>query len=156
MTHQTQSIAVQQRITVQAPVQRAFDVFTAGIAGWWPLDGYSIGAEPAVTAVVEPREGGRWFERAADGTECPWGHVRVWEPPHRVVLSWEISCDWQPDPAAASEVEVRFAPHEDGGTEVVLEHRGLEVYGERAEQMRETFGSDGGWGGLLRRFAEAV
>jgi uncharacterized protein YndB with AHSA1/START domain len=156
MTGQTQGIAVQQQLTVQAPPERAFAVFTSQLASWWPLDSYSIGAQPAVAAEIEPREGGRWFERAADGSTCDWGRVLNWDPPHRVVLSWEIDADWAPDPRIASQVEVRFEPAGDGATTVRLEHRGLETYGERAEQMRAIFGSDDGWGGLLRRFGGAA
>jgi len=137
---------------VGVPPERAFEVFTRDIGTWWPLESYTLGAQPAVTAVIEPRSGGRWFERAADGSECPWGRVLAYEPPHRLVLSWEISCDWQPDASARSEVEIRFRAHE-GGTRVELEHRGLETYGDRAQQMRDTFGSPEGWGGLLAKFA---
>jgi uncharacterized protein YndB with AHSA1/START domain len=150
------TIAVHRTLTVAAPLDRAFTVFTERIGSWWPLQPYSIGAEPAVEAVMEPRAGGRWFERAASGAECDWGHVRVWEPPHRVVLTWEISADWQPDPAATSEVEVRFAAEGDGRTRVDLEHRGIETYAERANEMRDIFGSDNGWAGLLRPYAAAV
>ena len=150
------TIAVHRTLTVAAPPERAFAVFTDGIGTWWPLQPYSIGSEPAVEAVVEPREGGRWFERSAAGTECDWGRVRVWDPPRRVVLSWEISCDWQPDPSATSEVEVRFTPDGDGRTRVELEHRGLETYAERAEEMRGMFGSENGWGKLLTQYAAAA
>jgi uncharacterized protein YndB with AHSA1/START domain len=150
------TIAVQRTLTVAAPPERAFTVFTERLGTWWPLQPYSIGEEPAVDAVVEPREGGRWYERAASGAECTWGHVRVWDPPGRVVLTWEISADWQPDPASTSEVDVRFTAEGDGRTRVDLEHRGLETYAERAEEMRAIFGSDNGWNGLLRPFAAAA
>ena len=152
---QAETVAVRQSVDVRVPPERAFEVFTRDIGTWWPLEGYTIGAQPAVTAVIEPRSGGRWFERAADGSECQWGHVLAYEPPHRLVLSWEISCDWQPDAGAVSEVEIRFQAHE-GGTRVELEHRGLETYGDRAEQMRDTFGSPDGWGGLLAKYAAAL
>src|SRR4051794_5532986 len=98
MTGQTQGIAVQQQLTVQAPPERAFAVFTSQFASWWPLDSHSIGAQPAVAAEIEPREGGCWFERAADGSTCDWGRVLTWDPPRRIVLSWEIDADWTPDP----------------------------------------------------------
>jgi uncharacterized protein YndB with AHSA1/START domain len=156
MINQAEHLAVEQTIVVDAPPERAFAVFTEGLGTWWPLDGYSIGSKPAASAVIEPRVGGRWFERAADGTECPWGHVLAWDPPRRLVLTWEISCDYQPDPSVASEVEVRFLAEKDGRTRVDLVHRGLEVYGERAQEMRDTFGSPGGWAGLLGRFADTV
>lgn len=150
------TIAVRRTLTVAAPPERAFEVFTSGIGTWWPLQPYSIGSEAAVDAVIEPREGGRWFERSASGTECDWGRVRVWDPPQRVVLTWEISADWQPDPSATSEVDVRFRAVDDGRTLVELEHRGLETYAARAEEMRAIFGSDDGWGGLLAHFTAAA
>lgn len=150
------TIAVRRTLTVAAPPERAFAVFTEGLGGWWPLQPYSIGEEPAVDAVLEPREGGRWFERSAGGVECDWGRVRVWDPPRRVVLTWEISADWQPDPTATSEVDVRFSALDGGRTLVELEHRGLETYAERADEMRGIFGSENGWGALLSHFASAA
>ena len=149
------TIAVRHALTVKAAVDRAFAVFTQRLGAWWPLEPYSIGESKAVDAALEPREGGRWYEIGEDGSQCDWGHVRAWEPSHRVVLSWEISADWQPDPSATSEVEVRFTEI-DGGTRVELEHRGLETYGARTDEMRGIFGSENGWNGLLRAFAAGV
>jgi uncharacterized protein YndB with AHSA1/START domain len=154
MVQQQQAgVAVRRSIVVEAPQDRAFAVFTEGMTTWWPIDSYSIGSKPMAEAVVEPRAGGRWFERAADGTECDWGRVLAWEPPARVVLEWQISADWQPDPEIHTEVEVRFTAEGERRTRVDLEHRGLESFGGRAEQMRAVFGSDDGWNGLLGRFA---
>lgn len=149
------TIAVRHALTVKAPVDRAFAVFTQRLGTWWPLEPYSIGDSKAVDAVLEPHEGGRWYEIGEDGSECTWGHVRTYDPPHRVVLSWEISADWQPDPTATSEVEVRFTAT-DEGTRVELEHRGLETYGARTDEMRGIFGSENGWNGLLRAFAAGL
>ena len=145
--------AVRQSIVVQAPQERAFAIFTERMGSWWPLDSYALGAQPVVDAIVEPRSGGRWYERSDDGSEVEWGRVLAWEPPDRVVLTWELSADFRPDPAIHTEVEVRFSPEGAHRTRVVLEHRGLEAYGERAAEMRETYGSDGGWAGLLRAYA---
>jgi uncharacterized protein YndB with AHSA1/START domain len=145
-------VAVRQSVVVAAPPATAFRVFTERMASWWPLETHSIGTRPVVDAVIEPRAGGRWFERSADGSECDWGRVLAWEPPHRVVLTWELSADYRADGTVRTELEVRFTPEADG-TRVELEHRGLEAYAERAAEMRETFGSDGGWAGLLRAFA---
>ena len=101
---------------------------------------------------MEPRAGGRWYERGEDGSECQWGRVLSWEPPARVVLAWQINAQWQYDPDFETEVEIKFIA--DGtGTRVELEHRDLERYGEQAETMRATFDSDGGWNGLLAAFA---
>jgi uncharacterized protein YndB with AHSA1/START domain len=152
----TGGTAVRQSIVVQAPQERAFAVFTEGMGSWWPLDSHVIGEKPVADAVVEPRAGGRWFERAESGSECDWGRVLAWEPPHRVVLSWEISPDWRHDPGIHTEVEVRFHPEDERRTRVEVEHRGLEAYAERAEEMRGIFDSEGGWRGLLARFAAAA
>ena len=153
---QTPGLAVRQSVVVEASPERAFYVFTQGMTSWWPIGSHSIGDRPMAEAVIEPRTGGRWYERADDGTECDWGRVLAWEPPDRVVLEWQISADWKADPAIHSEVEVRFTPEGDGRTRVDLEHRGLETYGERAEQMRAIFDSDGAWNELLQRFAAAA
>jgi uncharacterized protein YndB with AHSA1/START domain len=158
MTPPTADLSVRKSITVDAPAERAFAVFTEGMSGWWPLDSHHIAPEPAVSTVLEPRAGGRWYERAAGGAECDWGTVRVWEPPHRVVLGWHLGPDWayNPDPARATEVEVRFIPEGSGRTRVELEHRGFEVHGDRAEETRGAVDSPGGWTGLLERFAAAA
>ena len=147
---------VTKQIVVDVGAPRAFEVFTAGLATWWPLATHHIGAADAETVFVEPQVGGRLVERGVDGSECAWGHVRAWEPPHRFVFSWEISCDWQIDPTIGSEVEVRFVEETPTRTRVELEHRGLESFGERAQEMRETFDSEGGWNGLLQAFADRV
>jgi uncharacterized protein YndB with AHSA1/START domain len=157
MVEQQQAgVAVRQSIVVDAPRDRAFTVFTEEMSSWWPMDSYSIGAGPMAAAVIEPRAGGRWYERSEDGTETEWGRVEAWEPPARVVLVWQLSADWKYDPGLRTEIEVRFMPEDDGRTRVELEHRKLENYAERAEQMRMILGSDDGWGGLLRRFAGAL
>jgi uncharacterized protein YndB with AHSA1/START domain len=157
MVEQQQAgVAVRRSVVVEAPQERAFSVFTAGMTSWWPIESHTIGSKPMAEAVIEPRAGGRWFERAADGTECDWGRVLAWEPPARVVLEWQISADWQADPDIHTEVEVRFTAEGGRRTRVDLEHRGLESFGERMEQMRAVFGSDGGWNGLLGRFADAA
>lgn len=158
MVDQQQSarLAVRRSVVVDAPREQAFEVFTQRMTSWWPLQTHTIGAKPAAAAVMEPHEGGRWFERAEDGEECDWGRVLAWEPPHRVVLSWEITCDWHHDASVHTEVDVRFHAEDDRRTRVELEHRGLEAYAERAEEMRGVFDSDGGWRGLLRRFADAA
>ena len=153
---QQAGVAVRQSVVVDAPPDRAFTVFTDGMSSWWPMDGYSIGSGPMADAVIEPREGGRWYERAEDGSETEWGRVLAWDPPDRVVLAWQITPEWKFDAGLHTEVEVRFTAEDDVRTRVDLEHRKLENYGELAEQMRAIFGSDDGWGGLLRRFADAA
>jgi uncharacterized protein YndB with AHSA1/START domain len=147
-------LAVRQSVVVETSRERAFYLFTEGMTSWWPIDSHSIGDRPMAEAVIEPRNGGRWYERGDDGSECDWGRVLAWDPPERVVLAWQISADWKADPGIHTEIEVRFTAEGDGRTRVDLEHRGLESFGERAEEMHGIFGSDGGWNGLLRRFAE--
>jgi hypothetical protein len=147
---------VRKQIVVAAPAARAFDVFTAGMATWWPMATHHIGAAEPETVVIEPRVGGRLYERGVDGVESTWGHVQVWEPPTRFVYTWEISADFAADPSIRSEVEVRFVEEAPSRTRIELEHRGLEHYGDRGQEMHETFDSDGGWNQLLARFAEAA
>jgi uncharacterized protein YndB with AHSA1/START domain len=156
MTEQAAGLAVRQTVTVAVPPEHAFAVFTERFASWWPIETHTIGGQPAVAVVVEPRAGGRWYERAADGSECDWGRVLAWEPPHRLLLSWEISADWHAAPGLLTEVEIRFHAEDGDRTRVELEHRGLEAYGEKAGEMRDTFDSPGGWRGLLERFAGAA
>jgi uncharacterized protein YndB with AHSA1/START domain len=149
------SIAVRRSVTVTAAPQQAFDVFTAAVDTWWPRS-HHIGARERFTAVLEPRAGGRWFERGDDGTECDWGRVQVWDPPARVVLTWQIGSDWKFDPDLVTEVEVRFVVDGPGRTRVELEHRGLEAYGDQAVPMRETFEGPGAWAGILDLFARRI
>ena len=150
--------AVVVTVQVDATQARAFEVFTDRFGTWWPMDTHHIGEKDAVAAVMEPRAGGRWFERAADGTECEWGSVLEWDPPARVLLAWHLTPEfaYDPDPALATEVEVRFIPEGPASTRVELEHRGFAVHGDRGAGMRSAVGSDGGWAGLLRTYAEAV
>jgi uncharacterized protein YndB with AHSA1/START domain len=145
---------IRKQVTVQASPEKAFEVFTDGMSRWWNPD-YHIGAEPYARTVMEPRAGGRWFETGESGGECDWGRVLVWEPPHRVVLEWQISATWRFDPDVHTEIDVRFLSDGDR-TRVELEHRGLESFGADAEMMRGIFDTPTGWAGLLERFgAEA-
>jgi uncharacterized protein YndB with AHSA1/START domain len=146
---------VKRAVTVAASPERAFDVFTAGFASWWP-PGHSLIEGGYEAAYIEPHVGGRWYERSTTGVECVWGRVLTYEPPHRIVLSWELDGEFEvdPDPARATEVEVRFTPEGDG-TRVELEHRGFE---RRADggAIAEAVSADGGWGGLLETYARAA
>ncbi|PZF92016.1 SRPBCC family protein [Micromonospora deserti] len=148
--------AIRRSITVDAPVDRAFRVFTESFDSWWPA-GYHIGRIEVAEAVLEPREGGRWYERGTDGSECDWGRVLAWEPPHRLVLTWQITGEWQydPDPANASEIEVRFTAAGPERSVVELEHRLLDRL-VRGQAMHDAVSGDGGWAGILERFAKAV
>jgi len=156
MTQMTKD-AVIVTVHVEAPQERAFDVFTSRFGSWWPME-HHIGLEPAVDAVIEPRVGGRWFERAADGSECEWGRVLEWEAPTRVVLAWQLTPEfaYDPDPAMATEVEVRFVAEGPSTTRVELEHRGFEVHGEQGAAMREAVSAPDGWGGIVQRYVAAA
>jgi uncharacterized protein YndB with AHSA1/START domain len=148
------TVAVKHTLSVDAPLERAFAVFTEGFGRWWPAT-HHIGKSELVDAVIEPRSGGRWYERNADGSECDWGHVIAWEPPQRVLLAWQLDADWRYDPELITEVEVRFEA--DGErTRVTFEHRHLERMGERAEEVRRAVDSPDGWHGILARYAEAA
>src|SRR5215216_6723993 len=135
---------------VAAPPAVAWRVFTERMGTWWPLAVYKIGKTNAVDAVIEPRVGGRWYERGDDGSTCDWGRVLVWEPPSRLVLSWDVSADWQYDPELKTEIEIRFIAATEGGTRVELEHRKLDRYGARRAEMRRIFDVEGDWAVCLR------
>jgi uncharacterized protein YndB with AHSA1/START domain len=151
----TISIApVRKSIVVQATPEKAFEVFTGGIDRWWPKT-HGIGAAPIRQTIIEPFVGGRWYNPCEDGTEVVVGHVLIWEPAKRFVVTWEISAAWKPDSRLqfASEVEVRFVADDAGGTRVELEHRNFERMGEGpGTTMRNAV--DGGWPGLLDLFAK--
>jgi uncharacterized protein YndB with AHSA1/START domain len=147
---------VRKTIRVQATPARAFEVFTAGMGRWWmPTHSISPTKTPIAEVVIEPRVGGRWYERGTDGSECDWGRVLLWEPPTRLVLAWQIDAQWKFDPTLLTEVEVRFDAQASGATEVKLEHRQLERLGDAAASVRARFASQGGWSGLLERYATA-
>jgi uncharacterized protein YndB with AHSA1/START domain len=144
---------VNKSITVEASLAHAFEVFTAGFDSWWPRS-HHIGPSPMQQAIVESRAGGRCYTLQEDGTECDWGRILEWEPPHRFVLAWQITPEWgyQPDLARSSEVEIRFTEEAPGRTRVDLEHRHFERMGPGGASMREGVGAPGGWGTLLEQF----
>jgi uncharacterized protein YndB with AHSA1/START domain len=146
---------VRRSIVVDAPIERAFDVFTKQFGSFKPRDHNLLGVEVAET-VFEPRVGGHLYDRGVDGSECRFARVRVYEPPHRVVLSWEISPQWQleADPDNASEWEARFVAETAGRTRVEIEHRHLDRHGEGWEGVREGVGGNEGWPLYLTRYAD--
>ena len=147
--------SVKKVISVKAPVEIAWRVFTSQMKAWWPLAHYKIGTAAAVDAIVEPEVGGRWYEKGDDGSTCQWGSVLAWEPPTRLVLSWDITADWKYDPELKTEIEVRFIA-DGASTRVELEHRKLDRYRERRDQMRRIFDTEGDWGKQLAAFAAAA
>jgi uncharacterized protein YndB with AHSA1/START domain len=142
---------------VNAPVERAFKVFTEEMGSWWHPDHHILVGE-LDRMVFEPRVGGRIYDLATDGSECTWARVLAFDPPHRLVFSWDISPRWEieTDHAKSSEVEVTFVAQDDRTTRVELEHRHLDRHGEGWEGERDAVGSPGGWPDGLRRFAEHV
>jgi Activator of Hsp90 ATPase homolog 1-like protein len=146
---------VHKTVRVNAAPARAFEVFTAGIGRWWPST-HTIGTAPMKDIVIEPRAGGRWFERGQDGSECDWGVVLSWEPPGRVLLGWHLNSEFKYDAAVATEVELRFIAESAGVTRVELEHRHLERLGPQGEVLRGKIDAPGGWTGVLERYRAAA
>jgi uncharacterized protein YndB with AHSA1/START domain len=157
MSTQVSDTTVRAQVVVDAPLERAFTVFTEGFGSFKPPEHNLLEVEIAET-IFEPRVGGYLYDRGVDGSECRWARVLAYEPPHRVVLSWNISPQWrvETDLERASEWEVRFAAEAPDRTRVELEHRNLERHGEGWEEEREGVGGEGGWPLYLRRFAQVV
>ena len=153
MTNATTAV-VQRSIVVQASQERAFEVFTARFGDFKPRE-HNLLASPVEATVFEPRVGGHIYDRAEDGSECHWARVLVYEPPSRVVFSWDIGPTWQleSDPANASEVEVRFVAEDADRTRVELEHRHIDRQGPGWESVAEGVGADQGWPLYLERYA---
>lgn len=157
MTQTITPAPIRKSVHVNVSPARAFEVFTAKATSWWlKTHTISITKSPIKDVVIEPRAGGRWYERGEDGSECPWGQVLKWEPPQeqgkgRLLLAWQINAEFKYDPNLMTEVEVLFMP-ENGGTRVELEHRLIERMGERGEALRDAFTR--GWGLLLDSFAQ--
>jgi uncharacterized protein YndB with AHSA1/START domain len=150
----TDTTTVSKEIVVNAPLEEAFRVFTDRFGDFKPREHNLLGA-PITETVFEPRVGGHIFDRAEDGSECHWARVLAYEPPDRVVFSWDIGPTWQvePDPDKASEVEVRFTAVGPNTTRVALEHRHLDRHGPGWENVRDGVDSDGGWPLYIQRYA---
>jgi uncharacterized protein YndB with AHSA1/START domain len=155
MTTASQGTSVRKKIVVEAPIERAFKVFTEDFGAFKPPEHNILGVELAET-VFETRVGGHVYDRGVDGSECRWARVLVYEPPARVVISWDLTAQWQveTDHAKTSEVEVRFMSEAPDRTRVELEHRNLERHGDGWEGIRAGVDSEGGWPLYLQRYAE--
>ena len=153
MNTQAADTSVRHSIVVDAPVEIAFSVFTEDFDSVKPREHNILGVDIA-ESVFEPRVGGHIVDRGVDGSECRWARVLAYEPPNRVVFSWDISPSWQieTDPDRTSEVEVRFIAESPDRTRVELEHRHLDRHGDGWEGMREGVGGDQGWPLYLDRF----
>ena len=148
---------VRKSVRVQIPVERAFSMFVEKMETWWPAT-HQIGGAPFVRIVVEPRVGGRWYERDASGVERDWGTVLVWEPPQRVTLSWHLGPDYRIDEdlTHSSEVEIRFKPDGPCAALVELEHSKIERHGEGYERLRAEMDQPGAWAQVLADFARGA
>src|SRR3984893_238938 len=157
MTAPAEATSIRHEVVVEAPIERAFSVFTRGFGRFKPPEHNMLAVDIAET-VFELREGGSVYDKGVDGSECRWARVLAYEPPNRVVISWDITTRWQleTDPEKTSEVEVRFIAEGARQTRVELEHRHLERHGEGWEQMRDAVGSPGGWSRGLGQFAEVA
>ena len=155
MTLQIKPAPVRRQVTVKATPERAFDVFARDFSRWWPKD-KSTSASPQKAAVLEPRQGGRWYEIGEDDSQSDWGEVLAWEPPSRLVLAWRLGPDFKFNPDLLTEVEVRFIAEGEGHTRVELEHRLLENWGDQAEQTRGMVDSPNGWLGIMASYVMAV
>ena len=155
MTTQAQATSVRSEIVVDAPVERAFAVFTEQFDRIKPREHNMLGVDIAET-VFEPRVGGNIYDRGVDGSECRWARMLAYEPPERVVFSWDIGPTWQieTDPSRASEVEVRFVAESPERTRVELEHRHIDRHDDGWEGLREGVRADQGWPLYLQRYGD--
>jgi hypothetical protein len=146
MNQATTVTSIQRSVSLKCSVEHAFAVFTERTAEWWPLRTHSIGEDEALDVRMEPHEGGHVYEVMRDGTEAYWATVRVWDPPSHLVLDWMVN----PASPGPTRIDVRFTP-EEAGCRVDLEHSGWEIYGERALEMRGSYGD--GWAKVMSLFA---
>src|SRR5580658_1199147 len=146
MSDQTAATSVRHSVVVDTPIEKAFRVFTEDFCRFKPPEHNLLGVEIAET-VFEPRVGGYLYDRGVDGSECRWARVLAYEPPRRLVISWDISPRWQlePDPEKTSEVEVSFVSEEENRTRVRLEHRNLDRHGDAWQTLRDGIAGDAGW-----------
>lgn len=152
MNRTIQVAPVRKSVIVDATPAEAFEYFTAKIDRWWPKE-HHIGQTPVVESSIESFVGGRWFSRHQGGEESVIGHVIVWQPGERFVVTWEIGGDWKSEPRVelTSELEVRFIAESATRTRVELEHRGFERMVKGGQEMRD--GVDNGWPGILEKYA---
>ncbi|MEO7455331.1 MAG: SRPBCC family protein [Gemmatimonadaceae bacterium] len=146
---------VRKQVVVDASAEHCWRVFTEETTRWWPAE-HHIGKSPLKRAIIENAAGGRWYATHEDGSETTTGTVRVWDPPKRLVLVWQINADWQFDPQLDTEVEITFTPDGASRTVVVLEHRDLDKFGTRASDLRAGIDAEGGWGMFMASFRKAA
>ena len=157
MAKTVEEAVVRKSIRVQVPIERAFSVFVEQMEMWWPAE-HHIGEKPFQSIIVEPRVGGRWYERDAEGRDCEWGTVRAWDPPRLVTFSWHLGPNWKfsADLTKASDVAIRFTSEGPSTTFVELVHSGIERHGEGHEKLRVMLDGPGAWVDTLAAFAKAA
>jgi uncharacterized protein YndB with AHSA1/START domain len=146
----TQQIVISpiiKSVTVDMPIDAAFRLFTKEAGRWWPLRTHSVGGEDAVECVLEGRVGGRFYEIQKDGSQSDWGEVQVWEPPHKLIMTFHPGRS----PVSATEVEVEFQATPTG-TIVTLTHRGWERCSTEVQAERP--GYETGWDYVLGFYVE--
>jgi len=149
-----ETMVIRRQVVVNAPQAKAFAAFTERLGEFKPPE-HNLLAAPIAETVFEPRAGGHIYDRAEDGSECRWARVLTYDPPDRVVFSWDISPQWQiePDSDQTSEVEVRFVPEGPDRTRIELEHRHLDRHGPGWQSVAGGVGGDEGWPLYLARYA---
>jgi uncharacterized protein YndB with AHSA1/START domain len=147
--------AIRREVVVDVGPARAFELFTRDMTAWWPAR-HHIGSAPIEEILIEPRTGGRWYTRHQDGTETDNGTVAVWNPPGRLVITWQIGSDWKFHTDLVTIVDIRFEPLGDDRTRVKLEHRDLEAFGADAAKMKDVFSEPDAWTGTLAAYAAAA
>jgi uncharacterized protein YndB with AHSA1/START domain len=154
---QTQAAVVRRQVVVDAPIEKAFSVFTDRFGDFKPPE-HNLLRAPLAETVFEPRVGGHIYDRAVDGSECRWARILAYEPPDRVVFSWDIGPQWEleTDPELTSEVEVRFVAEGADRTRVELEHRHLDRHGPGWQSLSDGVEGDDGWPLYLARFAALI
>lgn len=157
MTEQASPEEIRRTRTVQAPIDRAFALFTEELSSWWPSE-YTWSKDTLDTIAIEPAEGGRCFERGPHGFECDWGRVLDWEPPRRLVFSWQISPTRvpEPNPEKASTVEIQFEADGPETTRIAFEHRDFANHGDGSAEYRAAMASPRGWDYILERYEDSV
>ena len=151
MTAQVADAYAYVEITVEASQERAFKTFI-DLNSWWERSGHHIGEKEPVLVAMEPRKGGRLYERDAAGRECDWGRVLAIEPPSRLLLDWQLTAAWTYDPNFHTDVDVRFVAEGEMRTRVELRHY-VDAYGEKAADLRAMLMRPAAWPSLLEAFA---
>ncbi|HET8865757.1 MAG TPA: SRPBCC family protein [Gracilimonas sp.] len=154
MKHKTKSTEVRVEMMVKASVEKTFRTFTKRCHDWWPKE-YKLAKAERRDIVMESHVGGRWYETATDGSECLWGEILVWDPPHYLAFSWQIKPDFTPEPhpEKSSRVEIRFRENGPESTIITLVHSDFERHGEGWEDMRDSVANEGGWQEILTQFS---